>query len=43
MTESEDANELVDANVAPINVEMENVASIEQFVDEEIPAPLQAI
>lgn len=28
MTESEDANELVDANVAPIDMDIENVATV---------------
>jgi hypothetical protein len=28
MTESEDANELVDVRVAPIDVDMENVATL---------------
>ena len=31
MTESEDANQLVDARVAPIDVDMENVASINEL------------
>lgn len=43
MTESEDANQFVDARVAPIDVDMENVASINQLgeapVDNDNPAP----
>lgn len=31
MTESEDANEFVDIRVAPIDVDMENVATVNQL------------
>ena len=31
MTESEDANELVDANVAPVDMDIENVATVNQL------------
>lgn len=31
MTESEDANQLVDANVAPIDMDIENVATVNQL------------
>ena len=42
MTESEDANQLVDARVAPIDVDMENVAELgaELPIEEPNNAPI---
>ena len=31
MTESEDANEIVDVRVAPVDVDMDNVATVNQL------------